>query len=102
MYLITTGCWTAIWLCKSSVKGKAYCSICNKDFDISNFGIAALDSHAAGKKLKDNIGSRVSRSSAFFVKNKMQVMMQKNVLVKAPIQQFEPRLYQQVLLMQKS
>ena len=57
----------SIWLCKSSVKRKAYCSICNKDFDITNFGIAASDSHAAGKKLKDNVASRVSRSSTFCV-----------------------------------
>ena len=57
----------SIWLRKSSVKGKAYCSICNKDFDITNMGLAALNSHAAGKKHADNVASRASRSSTFFV-----------------------------------
>ena len=39
---------------------------------------------------------------SLFVKSEMQVMMQNHVLVKTPVQQFEPWLYQQVLLMQKS
>ena len=36
---------------------------------------------------------------SLFVKSEMQVMMQNHVLVKTPVQQFEPWLYQQVLLM---
>lgn len=28
----------AIWLCKALVKRKAYCSICNKEFNITNMG----------------------------------------------------------------
>ena len=57
----------SIWLHKSSVKGKVYCSICNKDFDITNMGVAALNSCAAGKKHVDNVASRVSIRSTFFV-----------------------------------
>ena len=48
----------SIWLRKSSVKGKVYCSICNKDSDITNMGVAALNSYAAGKKHVDNVASR--------------------------------------------
>ena len=33
-------------------------------------GLAALNSHAAGKKHVDNVASRASRSSTFFVGNK--------------------------------
>ena len=65
----------SIWLYKSSVKWKAYCSIRNKDFDIINMGVAALNSHAAGKKHVNKVASRASRSSTFFVKRKMQVIM---------------------------
>ena len=57
----------SIWLHKSSVKGKVCCSICNKDFDITNMSVAALNSCAAGKKHVDNVASRASIRSTFFV-----------------------------------
>ena len=60
-----------IWLHKSLVKGQACCSICNKDFDITNMGTAALNSHAAAKKHVDNnVANRASRSSTFFASKK--------------------------------
>ena len=47
------------WL-KSSISSRfrAYCSFCNKEFDISNMGISAVTSHAAGKKHSDIVASR--------------------------------------------
>ena len=51
----------SIWLCKLSAKRKSCCSICNKDSDIANMGIAALNSHAADKKHVDNMASRVQK-----------------------------------------
>ena len=60
----------SIWLCKLSGKRKAYCFICNKD--ITNMGTAALSSHAAGKIHVDNVASRASRSSMFFVCKKQK------------------------------
>ena len=56
----------SIWLHKSSVKGKAYCSTCNKDFDVTNMSIAVLNSQSAVVNV-DNVASRASRSSTFFV-----------------------------------
>ena len=53
------------WLKKSHAKSKAYCNLCGKDFDISNMGISALNSHSVGKKQKDQ-ESRDSNSIVFF------------------------------------
>ena len=51
------------WL-KSSISSRfrAYCSFCNKEFDISNMDISAVTSHAAGKKHSDIVASRNSNS----------------------------------------
>ena len=53
------------WLKKSHAKSKAYCNLCGNDFDISNMGISALNSHSVGKKQKDQ-ESRDSNSIVFF------------------------------------
>ena len=85
----------SIWLHKSSVKGKAYCFICNKDSGITNMVIAALNSQSALVNV-DNVASRALRSSAFFGCKKQNASIDTK-----PVQQFKPWLYQQVLLMQK-
>ena len=41
------------------------CSFCKTETDISNMGVSALDSHAAGKKHKQ-IASAANSSSMFF------------------------------------
>ena len=58
------------WLKRSGNSTKARCSYCQKDFDISNMGIAALTSHASGKKHSDICNSRQSNSGAFFFSEK--------------------------------
>ena len=54
------------WLAKSSPKWRATCTICCKDFDISNMGVSALSSHAAGKKHRDMVVNKESCASSFF------------------------------------
>ena len=60
----------SLWIKKSNNKSKAYCNFCQKDFDISNMGIAALSSHALGKKHKDIQSLRESNVGALFYPKK--------------------------------
>ena len=46
-------------------RSRVKCSFCKTDIDISNMGVAALDSHAAGKKHKQTASAAVS-SAMFF------------------------------------
>lgn len=54
------------WLTKSNDKSKAHCTFCTKDFDISNMGVAALNSHLSGKKHSEIAGLRSSQAGAMF------------------------------------
>ena len=52
---------------------KAYCNFCQKDFDISNMGVAGLTSRGAGKKHKEILGLRQSNVGAsFFQKQSLE------------------------------
>ena len=46
-------------------RSRVKCSICKTEIDISNMGISALDSHAAGKKHKQITSAAVSFSIFF-------------------------------------
>ena len=46
-------------------RSRVKCSFCKTEIDISNMGVSALDSHAAGKKHKQIASAAVS-SSMFF------------------------------------
>ena len=67
------------WFTKSTLKGRAHCSICCKDFDISNMGVSGLVSHATGKKHSDIAAARKSGTGAMFFRVKLgrQNMLQK-------------------------
>ena len=41
------------WVKPFKDASRAFCTICSKDFDISNMGVAALTSHADGKRHKN-------------------------------------------------
>ena len=56
------------WLKRSVISTKAYCNFCQKDFDISNMGVAGLTSHAAGKKHRNSWFKTVECRSIFFSK----------------------------------
>lgn len=57
------------WLHKAN-KWRAYCKFCSKDFDISNMGISALDSHASGKKHSEIAKIRIAGTgNLFFAKH---------------------------------
>ena len=56
------------WL-KRSVNSTKACNFCQKDFDISNMGVAGLTSHAAGKRRKEVLGLRQSNVGASFFQN---------------------------------
>ena len=47
-------------------RSRVKCSFCKTEIDISNMGVAALDSHAAGKKHKQIASAGVS-SAMFFI-----------------------------------
>ena len=57
------------WLVKSNCKSKARCKLCCKDFDISNMGVSALESHASGKKHTDIVEKRSSGTGNLFFHN---------------------------------
>lgn len=55
------------WLEKTDNKGEAKCPVCNKTFDISNMGEAALTSHAKGAKHPAAVTAReASTITSFF------------------------------------
>ena len=58
------------WLKRMHNKWQAYCSFCQKSFDIPNMSVTSLAGHASGKKHSE---IQISRSSnigaAFFVKS---------------------------------
>ena len=47
-------------------RSRVKCSFCKTEIDISSMGVAALDSHAAGKKHKQIASAGVS-SAMFFI-----------------------------------
>ena len=55
------------WLEKTGDNGKAKCAVCNKMFDVSNMGEAALTSHAKGAKHHAAVTAReASAITSFF------------------------------------
>ena len=60
------------WLKRSVNSAKAYCNFCQKDFDISDMGVAGLTNHAACKKHKEILGLRQSNVGASFFKRNHQ------------------------------
>ena len=58
------------WLKSTHNKWQAYCSFCQKTFDVSNMGVSSLVSHAVGKKHSQVQNSRsLNVGAAYFVKS---------------------------------
>ena len=60
------------WIDKRDSKWKARCKFCNKDFDISNMGVAVLTSHVSSKKHSEISRLRKSQSGAILFSKKNQ------------------------------
>ena len=58
------------WLKRTHNKWQAYCSFCQKSFDISKMGVTSWTSHASGKKRSEiQISRSPNTGVAFFGKS---------------------------------
>ena len=58
----------AFWISRSKSKENAFCTLCKKDFGLSNMGERTLVSHANGKKHNTMVADR-EKARSFFKKN---------------------------------